>query len=202
MKGHELTIKGAWEITLEPFADERGKFFESFKLNSLEKIIGRQFYIKQSNTSISKRGTIRGIHYAQKMPSQAKYIQCQNGSILDFIVDLRVGSPTFAQHLSIKLESDIPKAIFIEEGLAHAFIALEEKTIVTYLVNQYFNLANEYGVHPLDKDLAIKWGDFDYTISEKDLKAKTVSEMKEMNLLPIYDECSQFIKNLKSTNYS
>ena len=198
MGAKELKIKGSWEISLEQFIDNRGSFFESFRLNSLENIIGRKFDVKQSNTSISRAGSIRGIHFAQVPPSQAKYIQCQKGSILDFVIDVRVGSPTFGQHVSIELNSKIPKAIFIEEGLAHAFIALEDDTIVTYFVNQYFNPTNEKAINPLDSEISINWGNLKYLISEKDKNAKTLSEMQELGHLPIYEDCLNLIKTLKN----
>ena len=198
MGAKELKIKGSWEISLEQFIDNRGSFFESFRLNSLENIIGRKFDVKQSNTSISRAGSIRGIHFAQVPPSQAKYIQCQKGSILDFVIDVRVGSPTFGQHVSIELNSKIPKAIFIEEGLAHAFIALEDDTIVTYFVNQYFNPTNEKAINPLDSEISINWGNLKYLISEKDKNAKTLSEMQELGHLPIYEDCFNLIKTLKN----
>ena len=198
MGAKELKIKGSWEISLEQFIDNRGSFFESFRLNSLENIIGRKFDVKQSNTSISRAGSIRGIHFAQVPPSQAKYIQCQKGSILDFVIDVRVGSPTFGQHVSIELNSKIPKAIFIEEGLAHAFIALEDDTIVTYFVNQYFNPTNEKAINPLDSEISINWGNLKYLISEKDKNAKTLSEMQELGHLPIYEDCLKLIKTLKN----
>ena len=198
MGAKELKIKGSWEISLEQFIDNRGSFFESFRLNSLENIIGRKFDVKQSNTSISRAGSIRGIHFAQVPPSQAKYIQCQKGSILDFVIDVRVGSPTFGQHVSIELNSKIPKAIFIEEGLAHAFIALEDDTIVTYFVNQYFNPTNEKAINPLDSEISINWGNLKYLISEKDKNAKTLSEMQELGHLPIYEDCLKLIETLKN----
>ena len=198
MGAKELKIKGSWEISLEHFIDNRGSFFESFRLNSLENIIGRKFDVKQSNTSISRAGSIRGIHFAQVPPSQAKYIQCQKGSILDFVIDVRVGSPTFAQHVSIELNSKIPKAIFIEEGLAHAFIALEDDTIVTYFVNQYFNPTNEKAINPLDSEISINWGNLKYLISEKDKNAKTLSEMQELGHLPIYKDCLKLIESLNN----
>ena len=198
MGAKELKIKGSWEISLEHFIDKRGSFFESFRLNSLENIIGRKFDIKQSNTSISRAGSILGIHFAQVPPSQAKYIQCQKGSILDFVIDVRVGSPTFRQHVGIELNSKTPKAIFIEEGLAHAFIALEDYTIVTYFVNQYFNPTNEKAINPLDPEISINWGNLKYLISEKDKNAKTLSEMQELGHLPIYKDCLKLIESLKN----
>lgn len=197
MRGLELGIKGCWEIELDHYNDSRGVFFESFKLNSLENIINRKFEVKQSNTSISKMGSIRGIHFAQLPPSQAKYIQCNNGSILDFIIDVRVGSPTFKQHVSVKLDGNSQKAIFIEEGLAHAFISLEDDTRVTYLVNQYFNPTNEKSINPFDEEIAINWGNSTYILSEKDRSAHSLDEMKNSNQLPVYEDCCKFIETIK-----
>ena len=197
MRGLELGIKGCWEIELDHYNDSRGVFFESFKLNSLENIINRKFEVKQSNTSISKMGSIRGIHFAQLPPSQAKYIQCNNGSILDFIIDVRVGSPTFKQHVSVKLDGNSQKAIFIEEGLAHAFISLEYDTRVTYLVNQYFNPTNEKSINPFDEEIAINWGNSTYILSEKDRSAHSLDEMKNSNQLPVYEDCCKFIETIK-----
>ena len=197
MRGLELGIKGCWEIELDHYNDSRGVFFESFKLNSLENIINRKFEVKQSNTSISKMGSIRGIHFAQLPPSQAKYIQCNSGSILDFIIDVRVGSPTFKQHVSVKLDGNSRKAIFIEEGLAHAFSSLEDDTRVTYLVNQYFNPTNEKSINPFDEEIAINWGNSTYILSEKDRSAHSLDEMKNSNQLPVYEDCCKFIETIK-----
>lgn len=197
MRGLELGIKGCWAIELDHFVDTRGVFFESFKLNSLENIINRKFEVRQSNTSISKMGSIRGIHFAQLPPSQAKYIQCNSGSILDFIIDVRVGSPTFKQHVSVKLDGNSRKAIFIEEGLAHAFISLEDDTQVTYLVNQYFNSTNEKSINPFDEEIAINWGNSKYILSEKDRGAHSLKEMKNSNQLPVFEDCCKFIETIK-----
>ena len=104
----------------------------------------------------------------------------------------------FIETLGIELNSKTPKAIFIEEGLAHAFIALEDDTIVTYFVNQYFNPTNEKAINPLDPEISINWGNLKYLISEKDKNAKTLSEMQELGHLPIYKDCLKLIETLKN----
>ncbi len=143
MKAKPLEISGAWEVELKKFDDSRGFFFESFRSDFSHDTFGRKFTVKQTNTSVSVKGAVRGIHYALVPPSQAKYVQCQKGSIMDYVIDIRIGSPTFGKSLSIELNSDTPRAIFIEEGLAHAFVALEDETVVTYLVNENFNPERE-----------------------------------------------------------
>ena len=131
MKTSTLKISGSWLIEFQKFEDSRGYFYESFKEEDFQKQIGRQLSIKQTNTSSSSKGSVRGIHYALVPPSQAKLVQCQRGSIKDYVIDIRVGSPTFGEFEAIELNENSPTGLFIEEGLAHAFVALENNTFVT-----------------------------------------------------------------------
>ena len=196
MKTSALKISGSWLIEFQKFEDSRGYFYESFKEEDFQKQIGRQLSIKQTNTSSSSKGSVRGIHYALVPPSQAKLVQCQRGSIKDYVIDIRVGSPTFGEFEEIELSEKSPTAVFIEEGLAHAFVALEDETVVTYLVNENFNPEREKGINPFDKELAINWPKIDLLISEKDKSAISLQEAKEQDLLPSFDQCKQFIKTL------
>ena len=196
MKVTPLQIDGSWLIELSKFQDSRGFFFESFREDVAEKHFGRKFQVKQSNTSVSKKGSVRGIHYALVPPGQAKYVQCQKGSIIDYVIDIRIGSPTFSQFAEIKLSADKPQAIFIEEGLAHAFVALENKTVVSYYVTEQYNPHKEKGINPFDKTLNVKWPDIDLILSEKDKQAINLEEAKNQGLLPSFDECKKFINLL------
>jgi len=191
-----LNIDGSWIIELKKFEDGRGFFYESFRKEIAKKYFGREFHIKQSNTSVSKKGSVRGIHYALVPPSQAKYIQCQKGSIIDYIIDIRVGSPTFSQFVEVELNATNPQAIFIEEGLAHAFVALEDETVVTYFVSENYNPEREKGINPFDSDLNIKWPDINLELSDKDKLAISLKEAQVQNLLPLFDDCKIFIKSL------
>ena len=196
MKVTPLKIDGSWIIELKKFEDGRGFFYESFRDDNAKKYFGREFNIKQSNTSVSKKGSVRGIHYALVPPSQAKYVQCQKGSIVDYIIDVRVGSPTFSQFVEVELNATNPQAIFIEEGLAHAFVALEDETVVTYFVSENYNPEREKGINPFDSDLNIKWPDINLELSDKDKLAISLKEAQAQNLLPMFDECKKFIKSL------
>ena len=196
MKVTPLKIDGSWIIDLKIFEDGRGFFYESFRSEIAKKYFSREFSIKQSNTSVSKKGSVRGIHYALVPPSQAKYVQCQKGSIVDYIIDVRVGSPTFSQFVEVELSATNPQAIFIEEGLAHAFIALEDETVVTYFVSENYNPEREKGINPFDSDLNIKWPDINLELSEKDKLAISLKEAQVQNLLPLFDDCKKFIKSL------
>lgn len=194
MKAHPLKISGSWEIEFQKFGDNRGFFYESFKEEDFKNQIGRNLNIKQTNTSSSSKGSVRGIHYALVPPSQAKLVQCQRGSIKDYVIDIRVGSPTFGQFEVIELNENSASAVFIEEGLAHAFVALENQTVVTYFVTEKYNPEREKGINPFDKTLNVKWPDVELILSEKDKQAISLEEAKNQGLLPTFDECKKFIK--------
>ncbi len=196
MKTTALKISGSWLIEFQKFEDNRGYFYESFKEEDFQKQIGRRLSIKQTNTSSSSKGSVRGIHYALVPPSQAKLVQCQRGSIKDYVIDIRIGSPTFGELEEIELSENSPTAVFIEEGLAHAFVALENNTIVTYYVSEKFNPEREKGINPFDKTLNVKWPDLELILSEKDTSAISLDEAKSQGILPLFDECKAFIKSL------
>ena len=196
MKTTPLSIDGSWKIDFQRFDDNRGYFYESFKEEDFKTHIGRNFKIKQTNTSSSSKGSVRGIHFAMVPPSQAKLVQCQRGSIRDYVIDIRVGSPTFGKFEVVELGENSASAVFIEEGLAHAFVALENQTVVTYYVSEKYNPEREKGINPFDKTLNVKWPDLELIISEKDKQAISLDESKAQGLLPNYDGCKKFIKSI------
>jgi len=196
MKATPLSISGSWLIEFQKFEDNRGYFYESFKEEEFSKLIGRRLNIKQTNTSSSSIGSVRGIHYALIPPSQAKLVQCQRGSIKDYVIDIRIDSPTFGKHETSDLNEKSAKAVFIEEGLAHAFVALENDTVVTYYVSEKYNPNREKGINPFDETLNINWPKIDLILSDKDKNAISLLEAKSQNLLPTYKECKEFINSL------
>lgn len=196
MKATPLNINGSWKIDFQRFDDNRGYFYESFRDEDFKSQIGRNFAIKQTNTSSSSKGSVRGIHYALVPPSQAKLVQCQRGSIKDYVIDIRVGSPTFGQFEEIELNENSASSVFIEEGLAHAFVALENQTVVTYYVTEKYNPDREKGINPFDKTLNVKWPEIELVLSEKDKQAITLEEAKNQGLLPSFDECKKFINSI------
>jgi dTDP-4-dehydrorhamnose 3,5-epimerase len=196
MKTTPLSIDGSWKIDFQRFDDNRGYFYESFKEEDFKTHIGRNFKIKQTNTSSSSKGSVRGIHFAMVPPSQAKLVQCQRGSIRDYVIDIRVGSPTFGKFEVVELSENSASAVFIEEGLAHAFVALENQTVVTYFVTEKYNPEREKGINPFDKTLNVKWPDLELILSEKDKQAISLEEAKIQGLLPSFDECQKFIKSI------
>ena len=123
-------------------------------------------------------------------------MQCQRGSIKDYVIDIRIGSPTFGQFEEIALDEKSTSAVFIEEGLAHAFVALENNTIVTYYVSEKYNPEREKGINPFDGTLNVKWPDIELILSEKDQEAISLEESKAQGLLPLFEDCKVFIKSL------
>jgi len=183
-----LMIQGSWLFTPKKFDDERGSFHESFKLSTFSEVLNRGFEVKQVNQSLSKAGVIRGIHWADVPPGQAKYISCPRGAIWDVIVDLRVGSETFGKWDAVELTSENNLSVLIEEGLGHAFLSLADDTVVSYLCSEPFNPTGEHGINPLDETIAIpfdsKLQGNGFIVSPKDSEAPTFVEAQALGLLP------------------
>jgi dTDP-4-dehydrorhamnose 3,5-epimerase len=179
MKVIPLAIAGAWLIESPVFPDERGLFREWFKAEALKENGIPEFEVRQANTSISHEGVIRGIHFSDEVTGQAKIVTCSSGSILDVIVDLRPGSESFCQFVSLKLSANEGKAIYISKGLGHALQALEDNSTITYLLDKEYDPKMEFAIHPLDPDLNIPWPNQNPNISEKDRSAKTIKEYFE-----------------------
>jgi dTDP-4-dehydrorhamnose 3,5-epimerase len=168
MKVTPLAIAGAWIIESPVYPDDRGIFREWFKLEALKEFGIPAFEVRQANTSISKRGVIRGIHYSPEINGQTKLVTCTSGSVLDVIVDLRPESKTYGDHLEVELAENLGECVYISCGLGHGFQALEDNSVVTYLLDREYSPNNEFGINPLDPNLNIKWPLLDLHISEKD----------------------------------
>ena len=181
-----LGIDGAWLVESPVWKDDRGSFREWFKSEAIKSEIRRDFRIEQANTSLSSLGTLRGIHYSMAPLGQAKWITCVAGSIKDVIVDIRPNSNTFGKWIEVILSGDAGKAIFVSEGLGHAYLALEENTVVTYLVSTSFSPKDEFEINPLDEKIGINWGMglSKLKISDKDKKAPTLAERLAEGKLP------------------
>ncbi|EWT06969.1 dTDP-4-dehydrorhamnose 3,5-epimerase [Intrasporangium chromatireducens Q5-1] len=193
MQFRPLRIAGAWEVTPRVFPDERGVFLESFRGDRLADVVGHRPDVVQSNISVSSRGTLRGIHFADVPNGQAKYVTALSGSLIDFIVDVRVGSPTFGEWDSVLLDTKDRRAVYLAEGLGHAFVALEDGTTAHYLCSAAYDPSHEHGVNPLDPVIGLTMPDaIGPLLSPKDSGAPTLEAAAEAGLLPSYDVCTQF----------
>jgi dTDP-4-dehydrorhamnose 3,5-epimerase len=184
-------VPDSWVCTPRVHTDDRGAFLEWFRGDILADVTGRTFTTVQANHSISARGVVRGVHFADVPPGQAKFVYCPRGAILDFVIDLRVGSPSFGEVDSVVLDDVDRRAVFLAEGLGHAFCALADDSAVSYLVSSVYDPAGERTVSPLDADLALPWpGDpAGLVMSDKDRDAPGFAASAHDGLLPSYDVC-------------
>lgn len=171
------------------FDDHRGLFVAPYQEEAFVAAVGAPLRVAQSNHSVSRRGVIRGVHFADLPPGQAKYVYCPRGALLDVVVDIRIGSPTFGKHEALRLDSESYRAVYLAEGLGHAFCALTDDTVASYLCSMPYNPAVERTVSPLDPALSLPWPtDLEPVLSEKDADAPTLAEAARAGLLPIYTE--------------
>jgi dTDP-4-dehydrorhamnose 3,5-epimerase len=187
----ELPIQGAFEVTPQVHGDPRGEFLEWFRADRFTEATGHPFTLAQANASVSSAGTLRGIHFAQLPPSQAKWVTCLRGAVLDVVVDIRVGSPTFGQHDAVRLDDRDFRAVYLAEGLGHAVVALEDDTVVAYLCSTGYDPAREKGISPADPALGLPIP-AGAVLSPRDLAAPTLAEAAGQGLLPSYEECRAF----------
>lgn len=193
-----LSIEGAWVVTPKQHGDPRGLFLEWFSEPAFAAVTGHPLHLAQANCSVSARGTVRGIHYADVPPGQAKYVTCLSGAVLDVVVDIRVGSPTYGMWETVLLDTVDRRAVYLSEGLGHGFAALEDNSTVAYLCSTTYNPTGEHEVYPFDPDLGINWP-FDLgecSLSAKDDAAPTLAEAAAQGLLPDYSVCQQYRQSL------
>jgi dTDP-4-dehydrorhamnose 3,5-epimerase len=187
----ELAVPDSYVLDLVSHGDTRGRFTEWYRADVLSQAMGHPLTLAQANHSVSSRGSLRGVHFALVPPGQAKYVYCPAGKVLDVVVDVRVGSPTFGVHDAVLLDSEQPRAVYLAEGLGHAFLALEDRSSVTYLVSSGYDPSREFGVSPLDPELDLPWpSDVEPELSAKDRDAPTLAEAREQGLLPTMEECA------------
>ena len=195
-----LSIEGAWVHEPKVFPDDRGSFHEWFRRNDFRKATGQDLALAQANCSVSRRGTLRGIHFADVPPSQAKYVKCVRGAVLDVVVDIRTGSPTYKQWEIVRLDDENHHAVYLSEGLGHGFLALTDDATVVYLCSEGYAPEREHGIHPLDPDLGIAWPDYvQPLLSPKDERAQSLADAERQGLLPSYADCLSFRKRLRAS---
>ena len=179
MKVRELAVPGAWEITPQLHADSRGVFFEWFTDAAFTEFAGHRFDLHQANCSVSAAGVLRGLHFAQLPPSQAKYVTCLHGSVFDVVVDIRVGSPTFGQWDAVMLDDRDRRSIYLSEGLGHAFLALEDDSTVMYLCSAGYDPgASTPSTRSIRRsDIAWPAVDGEPILSDRDREAPTLAQV-------------------------
>jgi len=200
MEIRALAVPDAFELTPRVFGDDRGVFLEWYRFEELEQAVGHPLALAQANLSVSRAGTLRGLHFADTPPGQAKYVTCVRGAVLDVIVDIRVGSPAFGTWDAVRLDDVDRRAVYLAEGLGHAFVALSDDATVTYLCSQVYNPTGEHGVNPLDPALGIAWPPgLELLLSPKDAAAPSLAQARAEGLLPDYATCLTYTQSLGSS---
>lgn len=173
----ELEIAGSWLVTTPTHGDDRGFFREWFKQDEIEQAIQREFTVAQANLSRSKKGVARGIHFSTAPLGQAKWVTCASGAIWDVVIDIRPHSPTYKKWVARELRAEKGNSVFIGEGLGHAFVALEDDSVISYLLSTPYAPEFELAIHPLDPEIGIDWPISPLQLSARDQSAPGISEL-------------------------
>lgn len=195
MTFRELSVPGAWELTPTVHADSRGAFYEWFTDDEFTAMTGHRLDLRQANVSVSSAGVLRGLHFAQLPPSQAKYVTCLRGAVFDVVVDIRVGSPTFGRWDSVLLDDQTHRTIYLSEGLAHGFLALQDDSTVSYLCSAGYSPGREHTICATDPAIGIEWPLVDGaapTLSDRDAAAPSLAEVEAAGLLPTWEQAKAF----------
>jgi dTDP-4-dehydrorhamnose 3,5-epimerase len=202
VKVRELAVAGAWEITPELHADNRGLFYEWLTDPQFQAFAGHRLGLRQANCSVSSAGVLRGLHFAQLPPSQAKYVTCLRGAVFDVVVDIRVGSPTFGRWDSVLLDDKSRRSVYISEGLAHGFLALHDDSTVIYLCSTTYDPAREHTIRATDPTLDIRWPGGEHVLSDRDAEAPSLDDVRAAGLLPTWEATQAFVEELRRRNSS
>lgn len=169
----ETKLKGCFILEPTKYGDSRGYFFESFNARTFNTLTGSETIFVQDNQSYSSRGVLRGLHAQSGDHAQAKLVRVLSGEVLDVAVDVRPGSPTYGEHVAVRLSATNNKQLFIPRGFLHGFVVLSETATFFYKCDNFYNQASECGIHPLDKTLNIDWilPTAELLLSDKDQQA-------------------------------
>ncbi|WPR54410.1 dTDP-4-dehydrorhamnose 3,5-epimerase [Streptomyces sp. S399] len=191
MRSRRLAVDGAIEFTPRVFPDERGLFVSPFQEAAFLEATGSPLFpVAQTNHSRSRRGVVRGVHFTATPPGTAKYVYCARGRALDIVVDIRIGSPTFGRWDAVLLDQRDFRSVYLPVGVGHAFVALEEDTVVSYLLSRAYVPEHELALSALDPALGLPIpDDTPPLLSDRDQAAPTLAEAGERGLLPDYAAC-------------
>lgn len=190
MRLRELSVPGSWEVEPVVHADSRGIFLEWFRHEPLREATGRDLTIAQANVSVSRAGVLRGIHFAAVPPGQAKFVTALRGTALDFVIDLRVGSPGFGEWDMVRLDDRSRRTVFLSEGLGHAVLSLDDDTTICYLLSEPYRPGDEYAVDVRDPAIGLEFpAELDLVLSDRDAAAPSLEQARSRGLLPTWEDC-------------
>ncbi|MFE9664355.1 dTDP-4-dehydrorhamnose 3,5-epimerase family protein [Streptomyces sp. NPDC005955] len=193
MQVNELDIEGCFEFTPEVYRDHRGLFSSPYQDNPFVEGVGKSIFpVRDISYNISDRGVLRGIHFTKVPPGRAKYVYCPTGRVNDYLVDLRIGSPTFGEWRVAELSGENPKSLMIPDGVGHAFLALEPNSMLVYVMAGGYVPEHEYAISPFDPEVGLEIPEgYDIAQSERDRAAPTLAQARELGMLPDYEACKQ-----------
>ncbi|MFC8566292.1 dTDP-4-dehydrorhamnose 3,5-epimerase family protein [Streptomyces sp. NPDC057245] len=193
MKARPLSVLGAVEFSPASYPDDRGLFVSTFTEDEFTEAAGGPLFpVRQASVSVSRRGVVRGVHFTAVSPGTEKYVHCPRGTALDIVVDLRVGSPTFGTWDSVVLDARDFRAVYLPAGLGHAFVALEDDTVMSYLLSAGYVAAHELAVSVLDPELGLPLPhDITPVLSERDRQAVTLAEAAARDMLPRFNHSQE-----------
>ena len=180
-------------VVIEPrvFDDARGYFFESYSKRRFDEAV-RPVEFVQDNESMSTRGVIRGLHFQRPPFSQSKLVRCVRGAVLDVVVDIRRGSPTYGRHIAVELTGENRRQLFVPRGFAHGFAVLSDEAVFQYKCDNYYHPESEGGISIADHSLGIDWriDPAEAILSEKDLRNPMFSDFESPFdiTVSLYDE--------------
>jgi dTDP-4-dehydrorhamnose 3,5-epimerase len=175
---NETRLRGAFVIELERRGDERGFFARAFCQREFESH-GLKPVIAQANVAVNRsKGTVRGMHFQYPPAAETKLVRCTRGAIVDIIVDLRPESPTYLEHVSVELDEDNQRALYVPERFGHGYQALADNTHTSYQVGEFYSPKDEGGLRFDDPRLGLKWPLPVASISPKDAQWKPLSEIE------------------------
>ena len=177
----ETKLKDCYILEPTVFGDSRGYFFESYNKQTFDNLINQNVNFVQDNESFSSRGVLRGLHSQKGEFVQAKLVRVTQGEVLDVAVDFRKDSPTYLQHVSVKLSSENKKQLFVPRGFLHGFVVLSETAVFNYKCDNLYNKEAEEGIIYNDSDLNIDWllNEDQLMISEKDKVLPTIKQFSQ-----------------------
>lgn len=184
-------IEGVVVIEPRVFDDTRGYFFESYSKRRFDEAV-RPVEFVQDNESMSTRGVIRGLHFQRPPFSQSKLVRCVRGAVLDVVVDIRRGSPTYGSHVAVELTGENRRQLFVPRGFAHGFAVLSDEAVFQYKCDNYYHPESEGGISIADRSLGIDWriDPAEAILSEKDLRNPMFSDFESPFdiTVSLYDE--------------
>ena len=186
MKATETNLKDVYVLEQQVFGDARGWFMESWSLRKMEEAGIHVDFVQDNQSFSATKGTLRGLHYQLNPMCQAKLLRCTKGSILDVAVDIRKGSPQYAQWTAVELSAENKKQLFIPRGFAHGFLTLTDDVEVQYKADNYYAPECDGNIRWNDPEIGVKWPFNPVILSEKDEKAPLLSERTNLNF--IYEE--------------